>query len=46
MAKNYKVRKNCMICKEVFFPAYSGALYCHQCKGTKQINEGIQHSFA
>ncbi|MBD3204354.1 hypothetical protein GF327_08740 [Candidatus Woesearchaeota archaeon] len=32
MAKNYKVRKKCLICKKVFYPSYAGSLYCEKCK--------------
>jgi hypothetical protein len=35
MAKNYKVRKKCLICKKVFYPSYAGSLYCEECKNKK-----------
>ncbi len=35
MAKQYKVRKKCLICKNVFYPSYAGSLYCNECKNKK-----------
>ncbi len=36
MAKSYKVRKKCLICKKVFYPSYAGSLYCNECKSKKK----------
>ncbi|MBN2422155.1 hypothetical protein JXB41_02920 [Candidatus Woesearchaeota archaeon] len=38
MAKQYKVRKKCLICKKIFYPSYAGSLYCNECKSKKSNN--------
>lgn len=27
----FKARKKCVVCKDVFFPKYSGTMYCDKC---------------
>ncbi|MFH0875264.1 MAG: hypothetical protein V1859_04965 [archaeon] len=39
MAKQYKVRKKCLICKNVFYPSYAGSLYCNDCKNKKTLEK-------
>ncbi|MBU0758250.1 MAG: hypothetical protein KKF44_09350 [Nanoarchaeota archaeon] len=39
MAKQYKVRKRCLICKNVFYPSYAGSLYCNECKNKKVLGK-------
>jgi hypothetical protein len=43
MAKLYKVRKKCLICKNVFYPSYSGSLYCQDCKNGKNGKGKLQN---
>lgn len=39
MAKHYKARKKCSKCKKIFFPTYSGTMYCPECKGVKNDSD-------
>ena len=41
MAKLYKVRKKCLICRKVFYPKYAGSLYCEECKNRKNAEKAM-----